>query len=118
MPQPAPPEEVTDDQVEQAIQSNLSASATQEARLQTALPRHGDVVNIDYTGYIDGEAFDGGSAEGADLDSWEAARLSRQQMTMRDLKSRSKGTRPETSSISRYSSRDPYEPESGSCQER
>ena len=28
----------------------------------------GDVVNIDYTGYLDGEAFDGGSTNGAGAD--------------------------------------------------
>ena len=67
VPQPAPAEEVTDDQVEQVIQSNLSASSTQE-EITGRAAQTGDVVNIDYTGYIDGEAFDGGSAEGADLE--------------------------------------------------
>ena len=67
VPQPTPAEEVTDDQVEQVIQSNLSASSTQEEITDRAA-QAGDVVNIDYTGYIDGEAFDGGSAEGADLE--------------------------------------------------
>ena len=65
VPQPAQPEEVTDDQVEQTIESNLSASATQEPVDRAA--QNGDIVNIDYTGYIDGEAFDGGSAEGTDV---------------------------------------------------
>lgn len=67
VPQPTSAEEVTDDQVEQAIQSNLSASSTQEEVTGRAA-QNGDVVNIDYTGYLDGEAFDGGSAEGADLE--------------------------------------------------
>ena len=67
VPQPTPAEEVTDDQVEQVIQSNLSASSTQEEITDRAA-QAGDVVNIDYTGYIDGEAFDGGSADGADLE--------------------------------------------------
>lgn len=65
VPQPAQPEEVTDDQVEQTIESSLSAAATQEAVDRAA--QNGDIVNIDYTGYIDGEAFDGGSAEGTDV---------------------------------------------------
>ncbi len=67
VPQPTPAEEVTDDQVEQVIESSLSASSTQE-EVTDRSAREGDVVNIDYTGYIDGEAFDGGSAEGADLE--------------------------------------------------
>ena len=66
VPQPTPAEEVTDEQVEQVIQSNLSASSTQEEITDRAA-QEGDVVNIDYTGSIDGEVFDGGSAEGADL---------------------------------------------------
>lgn len=67
VPQPTPAEEVTDDQVEQVIQSNLSAASTQEEITDRAA-QAGDVVNIDYTGSIDGEVFDGGSAEGADLE--------------------------------------------------
>ena len=67
VPQPTPAEEVTDEQVEQVIQSNLSASSTQEEITDRAA-QEGDVVNIDYTGSIDGEVFDGGSAEGADLE--------------------------------------------------
>ena len=60
-------EEVTDDQVEQTIQSALSADMTKNPIADRAA-QSGDWVNIDYTGYVDGEAFDGGSAEGADLE--------------------------------------------------
>ena len=67
VPQPAPAEEVTDDMVEQVVQGNLAAYAQSEPVTDRAAEM-GDVVNIDYTGYIDGEAFDGGSAEGADLE--------------------------------------------------
>ena len=67
VPQPAPADEVTDDQVEQVIQSNLQAYA-QTKEVTDRAAEMGDTVNIDYTGYIDGEAFDGGSAEGADLE--------------------------------------------------
>lgn len=67
VPQPTPAEEVTDDQVDQVIQSNLDAySQTEDVTDRAA--ETGDIVNIDYTGYIDGTAFDGGSAEGADLE--------------------------------------------------
>ena len=67
VPQPAQPEEVTDDQVEQAIQNALSADMIQTPITDRAA-QSGDWVNIDYTGYVDGEAFDGGSAEGAPLE--------------------------------------------------
>ncbi len=59
--------EVTDDMVEQTIQSNLSAAA-ERTEVTDRAAQTGDVVNIDYTGYLDGEAFEGGSAEGSDLE--------------------------------------------------
>ena len=58
-------EEVTDEQVDQMIEGTLSAYAERE---EVRAAQEGDIVNIDYTGYLDGEAFDGGSAEGADLE--------------------------------------------------
>lgn len=67
IPQPASAEEVTDEQVEQAIESNLSANSTQK-EIEGRAAQTGDVVNIDYTGTIDGEKFDGGSATGTDLE--------------------------------------------------
>lgn len=60
-------EEVTDEQVEQRIESTLSIYAEREEVTDRAA-QDGDIVNIDYTGYLDGEAFDGGSAKGADLE--------------------------------------------------
>ena len=65
VPQPALTE-VTDEQVEQTIEGNLSAYAGREAVTDRAA-QTGDIVNIDYTGYINGEAFDGGSDQGAEL---------------------------------------------------
>ncbi len=58
--------EVTDDEVEQVIESNLSIYGEREEVTDRAA-QTGDIVNIDYTGTIDGEAFDGGSEEGAEL---------------------------------------------------
>ena len=72
VPQPTPAEEVTDDQVEQTIQSALSADMTKN-QIADRAAQSGDWVNIDYTGYVDGEAFDGGSAEGADLEIGRAS---------------------------------------------
>ena len=60
-------EEVTDEQVDQMIEGTLSAYAERE-EVSDRAAQEGDIVNIDYTGYLDGEAFDGGSAEGADLE--------------------------------------------------
>lgn len=59
-------EKVTDDDVEQAIQSNLNAAMT-KTDITDRAAQSGDWVNIDYTGYIDDQTFDGGSAQGADL---------------------------------------------------
>ena len=59
------PAEVTDEEVENRIQSVLSQNQ-EEVEVDRAA-EDGDVVNIDYTGYQDGEEFVGGSAEGEDL---------------------------------------------------
>lgn len=60
------PAEVTDEQVEQVIESNLNEAAVDHDITDRAA-QAGDWVNIDYTGYIDGTEFDGGSAAGVDL---------------------------------------------------
>ena len=57
--------EVTDDEVEQKIQTNLKQNPN-EVEVDRAA-KDGDIVNIDYKGTKDGEAFDGGTAEGTDL---------------------------------------------------
>ncbi len=59
-------EEVTDDDVTETIDSNLEASQTTQEVDREA--KDGDIANIDYTGKIDGEEFDGGSSEGYDLE--------------------------------------------------
>lgn len=58
--------EVTDEQVEQAIQTNLQGTAEKVAVTDRAAEM-GDWVNIDFTGYLDGVAFDNGSAQAQDL---------------------------------------------------
>ena len=57
--------EVTDDEVDQKIQTNLNQNPN-EIEVDRAAAE-GDIVNIDYKGTKDGEAFDGGTAEGQDL---------------------------------------------------
>ena len=58
--------EVTDEQVEQTIQTNLQATA-EKVPITDRAAEMGDWVNIDFTGSIDGEEFSGGSAEGYEL---------------------------------------------------
>ena len=61
------PEEVTDTLVDQQIQADLQAHATNvEVKDRTDVQK-GDTVNIDFTGYVDGKEFENGSAEGFDL---------------------------------------------------
>ena len=55
--------EVSDDSVEQEIQSRLEAAAPEQDVTDRAA-QSGDWVNIDYTGTLDGVAFDGGTASG------------------------------------------------------
>ncbi|MEY8354324.1 trigger factor [Lachnospiraceae bacterium 54-53] len=59
------PVEVTDEEVSQAVQSQLEAKVTYN-EVDRAI-QDGDQVNIDYVGTKDGVAFDGGTAEGYDL---------------------------------------------------
>ena len=58
---------VSDDSVEQEMQSRLEAAATEQDVTDRAA-QSGDWVNIDYTGTLDGVAFDGGTATGYDLE--------------------------------------------------
>lgn len=60
------PEEVTDEEVETQIQTILDGQAETKEVKDRAV-KDGDITNIDFVGKIDGEAFDGGSAEGYDL---------------------------------------------------
>lgn len=61
------PEEVTDDDVQDAIDSVLEENAETTEVADRAV-KDGDTVNIDYVGTVDGEEFDGGSYEGYDLE--------------------------------------------------
>ena len=76
--------EVSDDSVEQEVQSRLEAAATEQDVTDRAA-QSGDWVNIDYTGTMDGTAFDGGSATGYDLELGSGSFIG----ASRDLKIRS-----------------------------
>ncbi|WP_018996320.1 trigger factor [Hirschia maritima] len=56
--------EVTDEEVDEALSKLAESNKQYEARGKTAKAREGDAVVIDFAGSIDGEAFDGGTAEG------------------------------------------------------
>lgn len=66
VPQASPAEEVSEDQVEQMIQANLQGSA-EIVSVTDRAAKMGDWVNIDYAGYTDGEAFEGGTAQAQEL---------------------------------------------------
>ena len=61
------PDEVTDEEVEQQVQLELDAQA-ETKEIKDREVKDGDLVNIDFVGKIDGKAFDGGSAEGYELE--------------------------------------------------
>lgn len=58
---------VTDDDVTTQIETIRKNNATTDVVTDRTKVKDGDIVNIDYTGYIDGKTFDGGSQEGAEL---------------------------------------------------
>ena len=62
-----PASEVTDEEVEAQIDSVRTARQELQEVTNRSTVQDGDTVNIDYVGRIDGEEFDGGSAEGYDL---------------------------------------------------
>lgn len=59
--------EITGEDVEAAIQMELFDSGITPVEVTDRPVRLGDTVNIDFVGYLNGEAFEGGAAEGYDL---------------------------------------------------
>lgn len=59
--------EVTDEQVEQSIQSTLEAMFGETKEVTDRPVQTGDTVTMDYLGKVDGVAFEGGEAKGANL---------------------------------------------------
>ena len=64
-------DEVTDDQIESAIQANLE-NAAEKKEITDRAARNGDWVNIDYSGSVDGVVFDGGTAENQEIQLGQA----------------------------------------------
>lgn len=59
---------VTDEEVEENIQSTLEAASEIKEDKTKKTVEDGSIANIDYTGKVDGKEFDGGSAQGYDLE--------------------------------------------------
>ena len=95
--------ELTDDQVTNYVNYFLQADATRTEVTDRAA-QTGDTVNIDYVGKVDGVEFQGGSAQGTDLELGSGS-LSVQTETTRDLKTRLSVITKESSLTLRYSSR-------------
>ena len=60
--------DVDDARVDEALEQLGAARKSFAPRAKTAKAKEGDQVNIDFLGRVDGVAFDGGSAEGFDLE--------------------------------------------------
>lgn len=58
---------VTTDQVSEYINETVLPNYSEEVQVTDRAAADGDTVNIDYSGAIDGEVFEGGTAEGYDL---------------------------------------------------
>ncbi len=62
-----PKESVTEEEVDNSIHYSLMTAYDQVEVTEDRAVQKDDTVNIDYTGYMDGEEFEGGSAEDSDL---------------------------------------------------
>lgn len=63
----SPKEEVTEEDVDEYIQRQMISNYAPVPVTEDRPVQENDTVNIDYIGYQDGEAFDGGTAQGQDL---------------------------------------------------
>ncbi|UWF57803.1 trigger factor [Staphylococcus hyicus] len=59
--------ELTDKEVEETIQQRLEAMADMVVK-EDGKVEEGDTVNLDFDGYVEGEQFEGGQADGYDLE--------------------------------------------------
>ena len=60
--------EVTEDDIAQELEQVAKQHATAEAIEEDRELKEGDIANFNFTGYLDGEAFEGGSAENYELE--------------------------------------------------
>ena len=59
--------DLSDEELQESIDHSLSRLAEMVVKEDGAV-ENGDTVNIDFSGSVDGEEFDGGQAEGYDLE--------------------------------------------------
>lgn len=59
--------EVTDEEIEEQLKDRQKSLAEMVVKEEGAI-ENGDTVNLDFEGFVDGEAFEGGKAEGYDLE--------------------------------------------------
>ena len=59
---------VSQDEVDAEIEKTLESSTKEKKLSEGKVLKKGDTANIDYVGRIDGKKFDGGSAQGTDLE--------------------------------------------------
>lgn len=62
-----PVAEVTEEEIDSTIEADVASNDLYDEVTEGTV-QEGDLVNIDYVGTLDGEAFDGGTAEGYDLE--------------------------------------------------
>lgn len=60
--------DLPDDEVEQGMNRLASYRKSYDAKAKTAKAKEGDAVRIDFKGFVDGEAFEGGEAKGHTLE--------------------------------------------------
>lgn len=60
--------ELTDEELEESINHSLGHMAEMVVKKEDGAVENGDTVNIDFSGSVDGEEFEGGQAEGYDLE--------------------------------------------------
>jgi trigger factor len=65
LPYPIPEAEVTEDDIQQLIRAEQEKNGVQESVSRPS--EMGDIVTINFTGYMDGEAFEGGKGENHNL---------------------------------------------------
>ncbi len=56
--------EITNEEVEEKIKANMEKAELSTQSEKTSPAQNGDIANIDYVGYLNGKAFEGGTASG------------------------------------------------------
>ena len=100
--------EITDDMIDDEIETLLEDNATYTPITDRAA-EEGDIVNIDYTGTIDGAEFDGGSMEDFDLEIGSGYLMEDLESALGDVYKRQEYNDEFVASISDYATTAEYE---------